>query len=265
MSEVAHGLYHREHTSIWPVVVTLGLALLFWGIAANLLLKLGGPFGVGIIPGLVVLVAAIVGWLKETIGDAFVATEEPPGETWPFEGVSKLKLGTWVFLGSDIILFGVVLAADMYLRIKSAAWPSAGVFSIPMGTLMTYILLASAFTFSYGLNSIRNGNVAGLRLGLVVTLLLGAAFLGLKVMEWGAHFAEGFTLSSGLVATTYYFTTGMHGLHVLVGLLGLLYFIIATMKGIVTKEKHETLALFGLYWLLVDIVWLFVFPVIYLW
>lgn len=265
MSEVYHGIYHREHTSIWPVVVTLGLALLFWGIAANLLLKLGGPFGPGIILGLLVLVAGIAGWLKETISDAFLATEELPGDQWPFEGISKLKLGTWVFMGGDIILFGVVIAADLYLRVNSAAWPSAGVFSIPMGTAMTYILLASAFTFSYGLNSIRSGNTAGLKLGLVATLLLGAAFLGLKALEWSAHFADGFTFSSGLVATTYYFTTGMHALHVLVGLLGLLYFIVAAGKGIVTQEKHETLALFGLYWLFVDIVWLFVFPVIYLW
>jgi cytochrome c oxidase subunit I+III len=264
MSEVAHGLYHREHTSIWPVVVTLGLALLFWGIAANLLLGLGGPFSSGIIPGLVVLVGGIAGWLKETISDAFLATEEPPGEIWPFVGVSKLKLGTWMFLGGDIVLFGVVLGTDIYLRLKAVTWPS-GVFSVPMGTQMTYILLASVLTFAYGLNSIRKGSTTGLRLGLVATLLLGAGFLGLKAVEWSTHFGEGFTLSSGLAATTYYFTTGLHGLHVLIGIIGLLYFLVASMKGSVTKELHEPLALFGLYWIFVDIVWLFVFPLIYLW
>jgi len=260
MSEASHGLYHREHTSIWPVVVTLGLALLFWGIAANLLGK-----GLGVlIVGLVVLVGGIGGWLKETMSGAFVATEEPPGERWPFEGVSKLKLGTWTFLGGDIVLFGLVLGTDIYLRLNAVAWPT-DVFSISMGTLMTYILLASVLTFAYGLVSISKGSTTGLRLGLVATLLLGVGFLGLKVLEWSTHFVEGFTLSSGLAATTYYFTTGLHGLHVLVGIIGLLYFLVASTKGIVTKERHETLTLFGLYWVLVDIVWLFVFPIIYLW
>jgi cytochrome c oxidase subunit I+III len=260
MSEVAHGLYHREHTSIWPLVVTLGLALLFWGIAANLL---GVGLGV-LVVGLVVLVGGIVGWLRETMNGAFAATEEPPGERWPFEGVSKLKLGTWTFLGGDIVLFGLVLGTDIYLRLNAVTWP-AGVFSISMGTLMTYMLLASVLTFAYGLVSIRRGSATGLRLGLAATLLLGVGFLGLKAVEWGMHFAEGFTLSSGLAASTYYFTTGLHGLHVLIGIIGLLYFLVASMKGLVTKERHETLALFGLYWVFVDIVWLFVFPIIYLW
>lgn len=264
MSEVAHGGYHREHTSIWPVIVTLGVALLFWGIAANLLLNLGGPFSFGILPGLLVLVAGVVGWLKETMYDQFVAEEEPPGETWPFVGVSKMKLGMWTFLGGDIVLFGVVIGTNIYLRLDSVAWPT-DVFSVPMGAVMTYILLASVITFAYALHSIRQGNTAGLRIGLIVTLLLGAVFLGLKLMEWSMHFAEGFNLSSGVAASTYYFTTGLHALHVLIGLLGLVYFILAANKGIVTKERHESLYLFGLYWVFVDIVWLFVFPIIYLW
>jgi cytochrome c oxidase subunit I+III len=162
------------------------------------------------------------------------------------------------------VLFGLVLGTDIYLRLNAVAWPT-DVFSISMGTLMTYILLASVLTFAYGLVSISKGSTTGLRLGLVATLLLGVGFLGLKVLEWSTHFVEGFTLSSGLAATTYYFTTGLHGLHVLVGIIGLLYFLVASTKGIVTKERHETLALFGLYWVLVDIVWLFVFPIIYLW
>jgi cytochrome c oxidase subunit I+III len=246
------------------VIVTFGLALLFWGIAANLLLNLGGPFSFGILPGLLVLVAGVVGWLRETMYDQFVAEEEPPGEAWPFVGVSKLKLGTWTFLGGDIVLFGVVLGTDIYLRLESVAWPT-GIFSVPMGALMTYILLASVLTFAYALHSIRKGNTAGLRLGLLATLLLGVVFLGLKVMEWSTHFAEGFTLSSGVAAATYYFTTGLHALHVLIGLLGLAYFLLAATRGIITRERHETLFLFGLYWVFVDIVWLFVFPIIYLW
>ena len=266
MSEVAHRPSHADshpgHTSIWPLVITLGVALLFWGIAFNLL-------GMGLwvlVAGLGVLVAGLVGWLRETFLDLFVAEDEPPGETWPFQGISKLKLGMWAFMAGDILLFGVVLGVDVYLRMKSLAWPAAGeVFKISYGTAMTYILLASAFTFSYAVMSIRRGNMRGVRLGLVATLLLGLGFLAIKIMEWSELFAHGFNFNSGLPASTYFFTTGLHGLHVLIGLLGILYFLVALSKGIISKERHETLALFGLYWIFVDLVWLFIFPIIYLW
>lgn len=252
----------KEHTSPFPVVVALGVALLFWGIAANLL-----GIGLGVLAlGLVVLIAGTVGWLRETMLGLFVAEEEPPGAQWPFEGISKLKLGVWVFLAGEVLLFGTVLGSDMYLRVKAPEWPAAGeLFSISQGTVMTYLLLASALTFSFAVLSIRRGNVGSLRLGLVLTLLLGAGFLVVKLLEWRELFAHGLTPGSGIVASTYYFTTGLHGLHVLIGLLGLVYFLISSMRGGVTKESHETLSLFGLYWIFVDVVWLFIFPIIYLW
>ena len=252
--------YHEEnitHFSPWPLVVTLGLAVFFIGVAAWALGLGLGVLGLGII----VFAVGAVGWLKET----FIAIEEPPGMQWPFEGFSKLKLGVWIFLAGEIMLFGTVLGSGMYLRINALTWPVARQLNISFGTLMTYILLASALTFSLGEAAIRNGNVTGLRFGLILTFLLGAGFIGVKAVEWSEMFKHGISFSSGLAASTYFFTTGLHGGHVIIGLIGLLYFLGKSLMGGITKESHETLTLFGLYWIFVDTVWLFIFPIIYLW
>jgi len=262
MSETSHANHNPRHMSIWPIVITLGLALVFWGIAAYLL-------GVGLpllILALIILVGGILGYLKETMQGNFVAIEEQRGSQWPFESISKLKLGVWVFIAGDIMLFGLMVGVDIYLRLGAVSWPDAGtVFSISHGALMTYLLLASTLTFGYGVISVRNGSSKGLITGLILTLILGAGFLVIKLLEWSELFSHGFNLSSGLAASTYFFTTGLHGLHVLIGIVGLAYFILGAILGNVTKEKHETLILFGIYWIFVDIVWLFIFPIMYLW
>lgn len=264
MKEVYQEDEHVSHLSPWPMVIALGTAVLFMGIGIATF-ALGVGLGV-LVLGLVLLVGGVVGWLRESMYGLFIVPEEPPGAQWPFEGISRLKLGTLVFLGGEIMLFGTVLATVMYLRVKSTTWPAAGeVFNISLGASMTYILLTSALTFFLGVVSLRQGKVGMLRLGLILTLLLGAGFLAIKLGEWISLLAEGVTPSSGIVASTYYFTTGVHGLHVLVGLIGLLYFLISSMKGKITKESHEPLTLFGLYWIFVDILWLFIFPIIYLW
>ncbi len=115
-----------------------------------------------------------------------------------------------------------------------------------------------------GLDAIRRGNQARLRVGLLSTFLLGAAFLAIKASEWSELFRRGFTLSSGLPGSTYYLTTGTHGLHVLAGLVGLLYLIAKASKGGFTMENHDAVENFGLYWHFVEIVWVFIFPLFYL-
>ncbi len=239
-----------------PFIVGLGLGILLLGLALGL---------VAYVLGAVVLIAGLGGWLRDDFYGRFKVEEEAGGEQWPFEGVGRVKLGMWLFLASETILFGVILASYAMVRMKSQDWPAAGeILSISHGTINTFILLTSSFTLVLGLAAIRDGNQRGLKAGLLLTAALGALFLVNKATEWSELFSRGFTFQSGLPGSTYYLTTGLHGLHVFAGLLGLAYLSTKAFRGGFTAENHDTVENFALYWHFVDIAWVFIFPLFYL-
>jgi cytochrome c oxidase subunit I+III len=246
----------KEAQSPWPFLIGLGLGILFLGFALG---------AAAYLLGAVVLSLGLGGWIRDDFHGRFVAPEVSPGEQWPFEGVGKIKLGMWIFLAGEVILFGALLASYVMVRLNSPSWPTPGeILDISHGTLNTFILLTSSLTLVLGLAAIRNGNQLRLRVGLILTFILGVAFLLSKASEWRGLISHGFTLRSGLPGSTYYVTTGVHGLHVLAGLVGLLYLIVKTQTGAFTVEDHDTIENFALYWHFVDIVWVFIFPMFYL-
>jgi cytochrome c oxidase subunit I+III len=99
---------------------------------------------------------------------------------------------------------------------------------------------------------------------LISTLILGISFLAIKGYEWYELALDGFTISSGLPAATFYITTGVHGAHVIAGLIGISYLIVKSVKGGFNSERYVAVENIGLYWHLVDIVWVFLFPLFYL-
>jgi len=247
-----------SHLSQWPLLIAAAAFVFLVGAVFTIIIAL-----VGVALG----VYALYGYGRER----FVAEEEPGAESWPFNNVPKLKLGVWVFLGSEVIFFSVLLGAYLFVRTNvGTTWPQVdSVFNIDRGFLNTIILLTSSLTAVLGLSFANAGSKNGLLASLITTLALGAGFLINKGLEWRELFSSGFTFNPAstnlkVPATTYFITTGAHGIHVFAGLVMMVYLISMTLKGHYLKEDSTTIEHFGLYWHFVDIVWIFLFPLFYL-
>jgi cytochrome c oxidase subunit I+III len=219
--------------------------------------------------------------------ESFSVPEPSLSQQWPFKDVDNTKLGMWMFLGSDIILFGAFIGSYVFTRFEFGWldwWDYAhnvgGLEHHPVlpGLINTYLLLASSFTVVLALAFARRGegtfDVGGLSipnrfmsLGFMGTTLVGAAlFLINKGIEWiDLYFHQGWTFNADTAASTFYLTTGLHGAHVIVGMLIMVFLMLRTYVGAYQgEEEARTIEYFGLYWHFVDIVWLFLFPLFYI-
>jgi cytochrome c oxidase subunit I+III len=254
----------HQHLSSRPLLISFGAMFFLIGSAVWPSLLSMGLLAVG---GLVV-VYGFWGWAKDDLHEKFTVPPDGDGDRWPFSAVPKLKLGMWIFLSSEVVLFGSFLGAYIFIRAAAPAWPAAGsIHEIPLGTANTLILITSGFTMFMAIQAIRKGEQRNLLSWLGVTFVLGAAFMGIKVSEWINLGGAGFALTNptySLAASAYYIVVGLHGAHVTAGLLVMLYLMKKTSSGLYTKDSHEAIENFGLYWAFVDIVWCFVFPLFYL-
>jgi cytochrome c oxidase subunit I+III len=254
----------HAHLSSRPLQLSVGIMLFLagaatWpGITALGLLVVGG----------LAVIYAFWGWAKDDIHGRFTMPDEAEGERWPFGGVPKLKLGMWVFLSSEVVLFGSFLGALIFIRAASPNWPPAGsIHDIPLGTVNTLVLVTSGLTMFLAIQAIRQGDQRRLLGWLGTTFALGSVFMGIKVSEWITLGTNHFVLTNptySLAASAYYVIVGLHGAHVTAGLIFMIYLMKKTSSGFYTKENHEAIENFGLYWAFVDIVWCFVFPLFYL-
>ena len=186
------------------------------------------------------------------------------------------KIGMWLFLLSEILLFGGLFILYSTYRYKNpiefhlAAWELNRV----LGTLNTLILLTSSLTMALSIYSIQKGNRKGSVSFLIATIFLGFLFLIIKSAEWAAKIGHGIYPNSPRLLGRgkgevvfyglYYSMTGLHGLHVLVGILVLSVMLFLMMKGKINENRSISLENSGLYWHLVDIIWIFLFPLFYL-
>jgi cytochrome c oxidase subunit I+III len=241
-----------------PAVIALGGIIFALGIALYLPITF---------LGLAVLIAATVKLFSDGFTDKFAELKEEAREKWPFASISKDKLGMWIFLLSEIIIFGSLIIVYLYVRVVSASWPNdTQLHDVTIGTTNTIVLLTSSLAIILALQAARAGNFKAAKIGLAGTLILGVVFLGLKLgIEWPALFAKGFfPVSNGLPASTYYLLTGAHAVHVGVGLVAVSYLLAKTQMNKYTVENHPAIENVGLYWHFVDIVWMFLFPLFYL-
>jgi cytochrome c oxidase subunit I+III len=252
----------QEHTSSRPIVLGLAALTSVMGVAL-----LGYWFGLYVMfLGGLLVAWALFGWARDDLRGRF-SIPDLMGQRWPFHETVKLKLGMWIFLTTEVVVFGSILGSYLFIRSQVPHWPAPGsIHEIGIGLTNTLVLLTSSLTVVYGIHSIREGNQKGLLVGLSATFVLGGIFMGVKAAEWYGLFnlSAPFTFGSGLPASTYYFTTGLHGAHVLAGMLATLYLIRRTMNGSFSKENHIAAENFGLYWHFVDILWVFIFPLFYL-
>jgi heme/copper-type cytochrome/quinol oxidase subunit 3 len=179
-------------------------------------------------------------------------------------GISNNKLGMWMFLGSECLLFGALISTYMLYRGRPGEGPTPEqIYDIPFTSVSSFVLLMSSLTMvlavaAFGRNDIRRG-----RLWLVTTALLGATFVGGQVYEFTAFYNEGLGYTTSLFGSSFYTLTGFHGAHVSIGIMMLMATAIMAGRS-PEKVSAEGVEIIGLYWHFVDIVWIVIFTLVYL-
>ena len=175
-------------------------------------------------------------------------------------GISAGKVGVWWFLASEIMVFGGLITSFIVFRLGGSGWaPASAHLSVTLAAINTLILLTSSLTVVQAFTAAERGDAAALRLFLGLTILGGLGFLGIKAIEYTTEIRAGFTPAAGIFWSFYYTMTGLHALHVLGGItVNVILFLGPRIR---TPRRVE---LAGLYWHFVDIVWIFLFPLLYL-
>lgn len=185
--------------------------------------------------------------------------------TIPLHQHENSKLAMWVFIGGEVVFFVSLILVLLLGRLVNSGYEEQfrGHLSIPIIALNTFILLTSSYFVVRSLDSIGQGNPKGMRANLVGVLVLGLLFLGGQAFEWSSLFKEGVTFSTTF-GMPFFTVTGLHGMHVFVGILWLVYILVGNQRVPYTQEDHLGIENFGLYWHFVDIVWIILFTLIYL-
>lgn len=174
------------------------------------------------------------------------------------------KTGTWWFLASEIPVFGGLIVCYIVLRLGSTGWSDASHhLNFNIALLNTFLLLTSSMTIVMAHAAVQENDYRKVANFLGWTVLLGLGFLGMKAIEYTTEIRHGFVPSAGIFWSFYYGMTGLHALHVLAGIIVNSVLWIGALRGTLARHGHRV-ELAGLYWHLVDIIWIFIFPLLYL-
>ena len=183
----------------------------------------------------------------------------------PDTGLTNGKLGIWLFLASEVMLFGALFSTYIILRTGAPEWPH-GELNVMLGAVNTVILISSSVTMVMAWATLKLKDWAKHRLYLIGTFVLAGVFLVNKYFEYKDHFDKGETPAHSTFTAIYFTLTGLHGLHILGGMIVMLYFLGPGAK--LWKKNPDQFAnrieYTGLYWHFVDLVWIFLFPILYL-
>jgi heme/copper-type cytochrome/quinol oxidase subunit 3 len=188
-------------------------------------------------------------------------------ETRPDTGLTNPKLGIWLFLASEVMLFGSLFSSYVLLRAGSEFWPvQSSILNIPLATLNTIILISSSVTMVLSWAALKMNNLSKFRTYMGLTFLCGVGFMIVKGFEYGTKFEHGLYPSTNNFIGIYFLLTGLHGLHVLGGMIvnGYLWGPGAKLFRTEPEKFTNRVEVAGLYWHFVDLVWIFLFPVLYL-
>ncbi|MDE2842222.1 MAG: cytochrome c oxidase subunit 3 [Chloroflexota bacterium] len=187
--------------------------------------------------------------------------EEHPTST----GINNRKLLMWVFLSSDCLFFGSLIATYMVYRGQSLVGPyPVDIIDVPITTISTFVLLCSSFAMVRALAATNEDRQGGIIFWLLMTAFLGTIFIGFQVYEFNLFREEGLRIDTNLFGTTFFTLTGFHGAHVTLGIVWLLGLAWIARKGRLGPKTALDVELAGLYWHFVDIVWIVIFTLIYL-
>ncbi|GAB4571373.1 MAG: hypothetical protein Kow0077_07950 [Anaerolineae bacterium] len=246
MSSGAHSTHgpddiHLPPPSWAPLIVGVGATL----IGAGLIFRLLFPVG---------LVVFLFGVWK--MGN-FTLLENPS----PSLRVNPRALGVWVFLASEIMFFTALIST--FLGYKARAGEAGALLNVPLMTIGTFVLLSSSFSAVSALSAIQDGRMKAFRNWIIATAVLGVLFLGLEFTEWLELIGHGITTGT-LYGSAFFTLTGLHGMHVLIGLGWMGFLLFRYFRGMMSAADATGIELFGLYWHFVDIVWIVLFTIVYL-
>jgi cytochrome c oxidase subunit III len=202
------------------------------------------------------------------VSDTAAHGAHPPGFAHQFENMIQQReagtLGMWVFLVTEILFFGGMFTSYIIYRLLHFAGFEAGshLLKVKFGATNTVVLIVSSLTMALAIRAAQTGKRKGQIIGwLLLTMFLGALFLGLKLRyEWYADYVEG--IVPGI--SFYFFMTGLHAIHMVIGLGILTVLVVLTARNKFSPQYYAPLEISGLYWHFVDIVWIFLFPLLYL-
>jgi cytochrome c oxidase subunit 3 len=185
----------------------------------------------------------------------------------PDTGLNNAKLGVWLFLASEVMLFGALFSSYILLRVAAPVWPHGyELLSVPLATFNTVVLISSSVTMVMAWASLQMKDFGKYRLYMGLTILAAVIFLVVKAFEYYEHVHIGEVPASSTFYAIYYTLTGLHGLHVVGGLVVNSYFWGPGARMWRTEPERfaNRIEIAGLYWHFVDLVWIFLFPVLYL-
>ena len=188
-------------------------------------------------------------------------------EARPDTGLYNAKLGVWLFLASEVMLFGALFSSLILLRTGATDWPHGyEILNVPLATLNTMVLISSSVSMVLSWAALRLGDFKKFRLWMGITFALGIGFMVIKSIEYAAKFEHHLYPSTDNFMAIYFTLTGLHGLHVLGGMIVMAYFLGPGSKMWKREPERFTnrIEVLGLYWHFVDLVWIFLFPTLYL-
>lgn len=182
------------------------------------------------------------------------------------QAASSVKiLGFWMFLATDMLLFGCLFATYLVLRTHTDGGPSAReIFDVPGFAAETFLLLTSSFTGGLATLAMRRGQARWTAAWLAATILLGLGFIGFEAHEFLVDAARGATMQRSAFLSAFYTLVGTHGGHVSVGIVWMLLILIQVARRGITRTTAARVFVANLYWHFLDVVWVFIFTVVYL-
>jgi len=181
------------------------------------------------------------------------------------ESQGKNNFGFWIYIMTDCVLFATLFTTYAVLNRATAGGPGAKeLFSLPFVLAETMILLTSSFTCGLAVLSAKNGNKKQLLYWLVITFLLGLAFISMEIYEFNQLIYEGHNWTKSAFLSAYFVLVGTHGLHIITGLTWIAVLTKKITKSGLTTKTSGSLAMLGIFWHFLDIVWIFIFSFVYL-
>lgn len=194
-------------------------------------------------------------------------------QSWPehpeqatMEGKNKF-VGFWIFLACEIVLFASLFATYLALKDQGPAgmtFSAKELYELPLAFIMTMLLLTSSLTSVYAMYHMKNFNFKGVQTWMGITVILGLGFLGLEIYEFYHYVHNGFGYTQSAFSSAFFTLVGTHGLHVIIGLVWISSLIFRNMKRGLNLYNAPKYFIASLYWHFIDVVWVFIFTVVYL-